>query len=148
MKFIKYFKVILYRGELKNDTIEYKFLNYFLYRWQYYYESLKSDYLNYHRHLWKSEASSKCNIKIHHEFRLSAPQIDNSEILQDLIFTRQSKGHRVFYTHTDHYYHSMPETVEHKNIRLKHKNKIVEITDEGSTVDVVNEIDMVSISIV
>lgn len=53
---------------------------------------------------------------------MSVPQIESSSILDCLIFTRYNTGSRFVYTHTDHLYHSMPETVEHKNIRFKTKD--------------------------
>lgn len=54
-----------------------------------------------------------------HEMKMSAPHIESSTVLDGLVFTRHNTGSRFFYTHTDQYFHSMAETVEHKNIRLK-----------------------------
>lgn len=68
-------------------------------------------------------------------------QVETSSVLSDLVFARYTRGNRVIYTHTDHVYHSMPETVEHKNIRLKNKETSVE---DESIIDVVNEDGLVS----
>lgn len=54
--------------------------------------------------------------------KMSIPHIEFSDVLNNLIFTRHNTGSRFFYTHTDHFHHSMPETVEHKNIRMKNRD--------------------------
>ncbi|CAH1153557.1 unnamed protein product [Phaedon cochleariae] len=107
-----------------------------IHRWHNYFEMKNRDKILYHKHLWHPRSSFNPTVRLQHTFRLSVPQIENSEVLSDLVFTRHSKGSRVFYTHTDHFYHSMPETVEHKNIRMKHRDYLV---DDLSVIDVVSD---------
>lgn len=57
-----------------------------------------------------------------------------SIILQNLIFTLNNSGKKVYYTHTSHYYHSMPETVEHRNIRCR-----LHTVENDAIIDVVND---------
>lgn len=52
---------------------------------------------------------------------MNAAQIESSDVLNSLVFTKHNTGSKFFYTYTDHLYHSMPETVEHKNIRMKER---------------------------
>lgn len=59
------------------------------------------------------------SLKFDYSFKLTQYSIDNSQTLKDLVFTSNTIGSRVVYTHDTHYYHSMPETVEHRKIRLK-----------------------------
>lgn len=57
-----------------------------------------------------------------------------SLVLQNLVFTLNNSGKKVCYTHTSHLYHSMPETVEHRNVRCRPRN------EEGEAIiDVVND---------
>lgn len=90
-------------------------------RWLCFYEFHKKEYNQYHRKIWHPHQYSKPSIRLSHEIPLSIPQIKSSAVLNNLVFTRHNTGSRFFYTHTDHIYHSMPETVEHKNIRLKNR---------------------------
>ncbi|CAG9855295.1 unnamed protein product [Phyllotreta striolata] len=106
-----------------------------MHRWKHYYETEKSDEIRYCRKLWSSFLANEPILRLRSFFRLNKWQIKYSSALSDLIFTEHNRGNRVFYTHTDHLYHSMPETVEHKNIRLKKEY----LPDENSVIDVVSE---------
>lgn len=103
-------------------------------RWRNYFDFEKREHLLYYRKLWYPDYYSRPILSIKHEFRLSNPQIESSNILKDLMFARSMKGSRVVYTHQNHLYNSMMETVEHRNIRLKREK----ITDEDN-VDVEND---------
>nr|XP_023018340.1 putative DNA helicase Ino80 [Leptinotarsa decemlineata] len=105
-----------------------------LHRWRHYYDTIESEYKHYHEHLWNPRLC-RSSIRMNHTFKLCPAQIESSSLLSDLIFTRQSKGNRVFYTFTDHKYHSMPETIEHKNIRLKNRDFFC----DDSVIDTVSE---------
>lgn len=61
------------------------------------------------------------NLQIFPSLELSIDLINSSSVLSDLIFAGLNGGRRVFYTHYNHVYYSMAETVEHRNIRLKTK---------------------------
>lgn len=103
-------------------------------RWKHYYDTEKSDYVASLKQFWQPELFNNKPplIRMAHESKLNTSQIENSPILSDLVFVRKNTGRRVVYAHKDHYYHSMPETVEHKNIRLKN-------VEEEPIIDVVNE---------
>ncbi|XP_028128884.1 chromatin-remodeling ATPase INO80 [Diabrotica virgifera virgifera] len=92
-----------------------------LHRWKHYYECQKSNEILYYRKLWDISFRKRPTLQLRNFFRLNQYQIRSSDVFGDLVFTEQNKGNRVFYTHTDHVFHSTPETVEHKNIRLKTK---------------------------
>lgn len=62
-----------------------------------------------------------------------------SIVLQDMVFTLFNTGHQVVYTHKTHTYYSMPETVEHRNIRCKITNRNNAGDDAESFIDVINE---------
>lgn len=74
--------------------------------------------MNYLQEFWGGRNFAP-RLKFDYIFKLSPHFINNSGILDDLIFTKSCTGNRVIYTHSTHYYHSMPETVEHRKIRLK-----------------------------
>lgn len=59
------------------------------------------------------------SVRLRHEFKLNRYSVNSSRVLPELIFTSQNSGRRVVYTHTDQYYYSMAETLEHRNIRCK-----------------------------
>lgn len=66
--------------------------------------------------------------------KMSEAHLNISPILNEFIFARSTRGKRVVYTHTTHIYHSMPETIEHRNIRCKN------LTEEGENIiDVVSD---------
>lgn len=88
-------------------------------RWKSDFDLRKRDIITYHKKFWHPDMYKNPMLWLRNEFKCCASQIESSPVLSDLIFTRSSKGNRVYYTHTDHHYYSMPETVEHKNIRAK-----------------------------
>lgn len=67
--------------------------------------------------------------------KLSHAKVLESQTLKDLMFTWDNTGEHVVYTHSTHYYHSMPETVEHRNIRCK----LVGADECDTIIDVVSE---------
>ncbi|XP_050314802.1 chromatin-remodeling ATPase INO80 isoform X2 [Anthonomus grandis grandis] len=101
-------------------------------RWKSYFDFERSENQRYLRKIWDPQYHSKPTLAFKQEFRLSDSAISNSSSLTDLMFGRNVKGGRMVYTHQDHIYHSMPETVEHRNIRFK-KKKIPE--DENVDVE-------------
>ncbi|KAJ8923687.1 hypothetical protein NQ315_010268 [Exocentrus adspersus] len=107
-----------------------------LHRWRHYFNTEKQDEILCHKHFWNPKMYPKPSIRLCCNFKMSEIQIESSNVLTDLVFTRYTRGNRVIYTHTDHYYHSMPETVEHKNIRLKNRDSN---NEDESIIDVVNE---------
>lgn len=74
--------------------------------------------MRYYKAVWSNKAC-KPNVMMHEQFKLSEPWIEASNVFKNLVFTRHNTGHKVIYTHATHYYHSMPETVEHRDIRCK-----------------------------
>ncbi|XP_072402689.1 chromatin-remodeling ATPase INO80 isoform X2 [Diabrotica undecimpunctata] len=92
-----------------------------LHRWKHYYECQKYNEILYYRKLWDISFRKRPILQLRNFFRLNQYQIRSSDVFSDLVFTELNQGNRVFYTHTDHVFHSTPETVEHKNIRLKTK---------------------------
>lgn len=75
------------------------------------------------------------NIKrLNYTFPISPASISTCKVLKDLVFTWQNTGQHVIYTHTNHSYHYMPETLEHRNIRSKAGN----LEDCEPIIDVVN----------
>lgn len=86
-------------------------------RWKVGFEMQQRDHLNYLHNVWSKILPA--TLKFDYSFKLTQHAINWSNVLKDLIFTNMSSGNRVIYTHNTHYYHSMPETVEHKKIRLK-----------------------------
>ncbi|KAL1492809.1 hypothetical protein ABEB36_010991 [Hypothenemus hampei] len=103
-----------------------------LIRWKTSFDLEKRERLLLHRKIWWA-TKSKPNISFKHEFRLSNPQIDNSLVLSDILFIRSISAKRVVYTRQNHMYHSMPETVEHRNIRYKKER-----TSDEENIDVEN----------
>lgn len=111
------------------------------FRWKTYFETDSQQYHLYQRLYWSKNKEENL-LRLRPNFKLSFPIINTSNILKDLIFTSTNNGRNVIYTHATHYYYSMPETVEHRNIRCKTIN-----TDEGETIiDVVND-DAILVSI-
>ncbi|KAJ8983891.1 hypothetical protein NQ317_000927 [Molorchus minor] len=107
-----------------------------LHSWRVYFNMEREDYVGHLKTFWNPSQNSKPSIRLRDQLRLCNGQIENSPVLQDLVFVRSTRGSRVIYTHTDHLFHSMPETVEHKNIRLK--TKYIKNEDD-SIIDVVSE---------
>lgn len=65
--------------------------------------------------------SKAVDINLFPSLKLSMDIMSNESVFADLLFASLNTGSRVFYTLTTHVYHSMPETVEHRNIRFKTK---------------------------
>lgn len=105
-----------------------------LHRWKLHSKTNLQNYVHYYRNIWSNE-NCKPGIKVDYQFKLSAPWVEASDVFKDLVFTKNNTGHNVIYTHTTHYYHSMPETVEHRNIRCKLNN----LEDSDTIIDVVND---------
>ncbi|GJQ68007.1 hypothetical protein Trydic_g10656 [Trypoxylus dichotomus] len=102
-------------------------------RWTSYFEIEKRRYTTCYRRFW-SDNVKDFDIEIAAGFKLCLAYIHMSIILQNLVFTLNNSGKKVYYAHTSHLYHSMPETVEHRNIRCRHRN------EEGEAlIDVVND---------
>lgn len=110
-----------------------------LVRWKTYFDAEKDSYKRYRHKYWSGQVRSKPSIKIDYDLKMSNAAIDCSDVLSDLVFTKRSTGHKVIYTHSTHYYHSMPETVEHRNIRCK---TLLNPEEHDGVIDVVND-DMV-----
>lgn len=73
------------------------------------------------------------------DFSMFLANIHSSLVLQDMVFTLFNSGRQVVYTHETHTYYSMPETVEHRNIRCKITNRNNQGDDAESLIDVTNE---------
>lgn len=116
-------------------------LQYVYYRWKLHFDNERKSDIQILRNQW-TENSSKNNIKTDFIFKMSNANIANSQVLTDLVFTKDNSGHRVIYTHSTHYYHYMQETLEHRNIRCKAMKSIEE---SDTVIDVVND-EMVSVS--
>ncbi|XP_066247321.1 chromatin-remodeling ATPase INO80 isoform X1 [Euwallacea similis] len=95
-------------------------------RWKNYFDHEKREQYLYNRKMWQHRSNPVLNFK--QEIRLSNAQIQSSPVLSDMMFVRNMEANRVVYTLQDHTYHSMPETVEHRNIRLKTKKVVDEET--------------------
>lgn len=103
------------------------------YRWTNYFEMGRRGHNNYYRRFWSRNINCTY-LDLASEFKLSSAYLHMSIILQNLIFTLCNSGKKVFYTHVNHLYHSMAETLEHRNIRCRSHN------DESETIiDVVND---------
>lgn len=89
----------------------------FIFRWKVGFDLERRGHLNYLHELWDKSLSP--SLKFDYNFKLSQHSVNSSDTFRNLIFTTSTTGSRVIYTHSTHYYHSMPETVEHKKIRLK-----------------------------
>lgn len=105
-----------------------------LYRWKLHSKMKRQNYVSFYKNVWSSQGH-KPSIKIDYQFKLSSPWIEASNVFKDLVFTRNNTGHNVIYTHSTHCYHSMPETVEHRNIRCRLNN----LEDSEAIIDVVND---------
>lgn len=90
----------------------------------------------YYRKLWSSDLYNSASIRLNNEFVLCNANIKQSNVLSKLIFARKNTGRHVIYTHLDHEYYSMCETVEHKKIRCK--NTGILSHDEDQIIDVVS----------
>lgn len=77
----------------------------------------QKDSLKYLHKIWGKMLAP--SLKFDYSFKLTQYSISNSDALKDLVFTNNTIGNRVIYTHDTHYYNSMAETVEHRKIRLK-----------------------------
>lgn len=66
---------------------------------------------------------------------MTPASVNSSKTLKELIFTRNNSGENVIYTHSTHSYYSMPETIEHRNIRTK----ILNLEECDPIIDVVND---------
>ncbi|VEN49090.1 unnamed protein product [Callosobruchus maculatus] len=108
-----------------------------LQRWIHYFNTEKEDYIIHHRTFWHPDIYNKPTVRLRPQLKLSKPAIENSCVLNDLIFTKHTRGNRVIYCHTKHTYHSIPETVEHRNIRCKNRDaanddsNIIELISDG-----------------
>ncbi|XP_060536822.1 chromatin-remodeling ATPase INO80 isoform X2 [Cylas formicarius] len=109
------------------------FLGNILARWKSYFDMEKRYHILYHRNVWHPKQDLRASLNISPSFKLSRPEIESSIVLPSLVFLGYIRQSNVVYTHQDHYYHYMPETVEHKNIRMKR-----ELSDEEN-IDVVND---------
>lgn len=81
------------------------------------FEIEQRSHLNYLNMFWDKPMAP--TLKFDYSFKLTQNWIDSSPIFNDFIFTNNTIGSRVVYTHDTHYLHSMPETVEHRKIRIK-----------------------------
>ncbi|XP_030748497.1 chromatin-remodeling ATPase INO80 [Sitophilus oryzae] len=104
---------------LSVDEIFKIFLGDIIARWKSYYNFQKRQKIIFERTLWHSELYSKPSLDLKHTFRLNQGQVESSNVLEDLLFVRKLTGKKVVYTYQKHTYHSMPETLEHRNIRFK-----------------------------
>lgn len=86
-------------------------------RWSVGFTIERQNCLNYLQEFWGRTFAPK--LKFDYNFKASPYSINNSEVLRNLVFTKSCRDNRVIYTHSTHYYHSMPETVEHRKIRFK-----------------------------
>ncbi|KAK9751910.1 SNF2-related domain [Popillia japonica] len=102
-------------------------------RWINYFEIENRRYNTCYRKFW-SDNLKKIDLEVAATFKLCLAYIHMSLVLQNLVFTLNNSGKKVCYTHTSHLYHSMPETVEHRNVRCRPRN------EEGEAIiDVVND---------
>lgn len=105
-----------------------------LHRWKLHSKLKQQNYGRFYQTSWSTE-DRKLSVRIDHQFKLSAPWIQASDVLKDMVFTRNNTGHNIVYTHATHYFHSMPETLEHRNIRCK----LNTLEDPDAIIDVVND---------
>ncbi|KAK4871988.1 hypothetical protein RN001_016112 [Aquatica leii] len=105
-----------------------------LHRWRTHYDIEKDESIQYHRVTTSNNLEPNL-LRLRSLMRMSAPAINSSTILKNLVFTTKNCGQHFIYTHTTHVYHSMSETVEHRNIRFKSSNP----DDAESVIDIVND---------
>nr|XP_022902454.1 putative DNA helicase Ino80 [Onthophagus taurus] len=100
-------------------------------RWQSFFEITRRQYNNAYRYFYSGTRPKYLDINVSSEFKMSPASIDMSPTLRDLVFTRNCTGKQVFYTFVKHLLLSMPETIEHRNIRYKNidDNKKAELND-------------------
>lgn len=60
---------------------------------------------------------------------LSLSNIDSSPALKAMIFTATSEQNSSVYTHINHIYHSMPETLEHRMIRSRMRGQVPKVPE-------------------
>lgn len=104
------------------------------FRWKCYYESEQEDYISYHRNMFNQTFQMQPKLNFRHTFKITPVSVSSSNTLKNIIFTWENKGTYVVYENLSHYYHSMPETLEHKNIRCRNSS----IEDSEPLIDVVN----------
>ena len=75
----------------------------------------------YQRVFWHNECDMT-GIVMYPHFKLNVASISTSNILKELTYTKYNTSQRIYYGFNVHKYHSMPETLEHRNIRLKNGN--------------------------
>ncbi|KAF5295926.1 hypothetical protein FQR65_LT10357 [Abscondita terminalis] len=105
-----------------------------LHRWKMYYDEERDECNQYHR-VTMSGTLELNLLRLRPLLRMSNAAVKSSPVLKYMVFTSGNCGRHVVYTHTTHVYHSMSETVEHRNIRFKSN-----IPEDGEfVIDIVNE---------
>lgn len=92
-------------------------------RWKVGFEIEQRNHLKYLDMCWDKPVAP--SLKFDYNFKLTQYWLHSSPIFKDFIFTNNTIGSRVVYTHNTHYFHSMPETVEHRKIRIKNTDEDV-----------------------
>lgn len=97
-----------------------------IHRWQHGFLTQDLLYILHLQRFWNnrnSHTKDTCiksyDVMISSEFNLSLQNIKSSTILQDMVFTAVAERNSQVYTHINHVYHSMPETMEHRIIRSR-----------------------------
>uniref|UniRef100_A0A646QDS9 Chromatin-remodeling ATPase INO80 n=1 Tax=Hemiscolopendra marginata TaxID=943146 RepID=A0A646QDS9_9MYRI len=92
--------------------------------WLYILNDWESSHIDYHNYIWEAQNKHRWKtfrmLLLSPSFNLSFPSVCSSSVLSDLVFTSYTS---TVYTHTKHVYHCMPETAEHREMRIK-KNAI------------------------
>lgn len=99
------------------------------YRWKLHFDNERKSDIQFLQNQWTGSSSKSI-------FKMTNANIANSQVLSDLVFTRDNSGHKVIYTHSTHSYHYMPETLEHRNIRCK---AVKSNEEPEAVIDVVND---------
>lgn len=100
-------------------------------RWKHYFETEKClDILNQQRS-WKSTHTynKSPHVLILSQYALSLSNIHSSPALKAMVFTATSEQNSMMYTHINHVYHSMPETLEHRMIRSRMRGQAPNIPE-------------------
>ncbi|XP_065165682.1 chromatin-remodeling ATPase INO80 [Atheta coriaria] len=98
------------------------------------------DYIRYNT----SETKTDFSLLVNYALKLQMAEVAGSLILQNLLFTWGNAASKVIYAHLEHSYHSMPETVEHRNIRIKNKNSNLQNTNTEIKLEEIPYIERVS----
>ncbi|KAF7287761.1 hypothetical protein GWI33_003395 [Rhynchophorus ferrugineus] len=112
------FNFLAYLGISVDEFVK-LFMGDIITRWKTYYDTERHEQITYHRALWHPDSVTDPAINMRHMFRVSKQQIENSNILLNILFVRYNTGAKISYTYQTHICYSMPETVEHRNIRYK-----------------------------